>query len=204
MLKYKKLSKINYTCHFTSQLSFYSKLFKLFIYFLFMQRCPNCSYKLVLLSSRLKYKCSLCSKLFPQKEIDNKEFREWNKFQRQLDLETLKLKKLKLTKEEKLQKRKLYYKNNKEKLKELQRRWMEKNREFYNKIKRNYWNRKTEQLNVKRRERYNKKKEMVLNYQERWQQNNSYKYIIKRRLADLREQQRNMALKVLNNNKIIF
>ena len=44
-----------------------------------MLRCPNCSYKLVLLSYRPKYKCALCSKLFPQKDIESKEFREFNK-----------------------------------------------------------------------------------------------------------------------------
>ena len=155
-----------------------------------MPICPNCSYKLVLLSSRLKYKCSLCSKLFSQKEIDNKKFREWNKFQRQLDLETLKLKnKVRLTKEEKLQKARKYNKI-----------WREKNKILYNKIKRNYWNRKSEQLNAKRRERYNIIKEQILNYQKRWQQNNSYNYIIKRRLADLREQQKQIALKIIGGD----
>jgi len=54
-----------------------------------MPRCPNCSYKLVLLSSRPKYKCALCSRLFPQQKIDNKEFKEWNKIQKEIDLQNL-------------------------------------------------------------------------------------------------------------------
>jgi len=52
-----------------------------------MQRCPNCSYKLVLLSYRPKYKCALCSRLFPQLEIDNKEFQEFNKRKKLEDIE---------------------------------------------------------------------------------------------------------------------
>src|SRR3989344_3211520 len=52
-----------------------------------MPRCPNCSYKLVLLSSRPKYKCALCSKLYPEKEIEVKEFQEFNKRRRIEDAE---------------------------------------------------------------------------------------------------------------------
>src|SRR3989344_5493006 len=52
-----------------------------------MPRCPNCSYKLVLLSSRPKYKCALCSKLYPKKEIEVKEFQEFNKRRRIEDAE---------------------------------------------------------------------------------------------------------------------
>lgn len=48
-----------------------------------MPRCPNCSYILVLLEKRGKYKCSKCGKLFLKKEIDDKDFREWNKQQRE-------------------------------------------------------------------------------------------------------------------------
>ena len=34
-----------------------------------MSKCPNCSYTLVLLEYRRKYKCPKCGKLFPQQEI---------------------------------------------------------------------------------------------------------------------------------------
>jgi len=43
-----------------------------------MAKCLNCNYTLVLLEHRRKYKCAKCGKLFPQSEIDNKEFVEWN------------------------------------------------------------------------------------------------------------------------------
>ena len=55
-----------------------------------MVQCPNCSYELVLLDRRLKYKCALCSRLYPQKWIENKEFREWNQRQKLLDIEDYK------------------------------------------------------------------------------------------------------------------
>ena len=50
-----------------------------------MPICPHCSYKLVLLSRRPKYKCALCSRLYSQKLIDNKEFQEWNLRERKSD-----------------------------------------------------------------------------------------------------------------------
>jgi len=52
-----------------------------------MSRCPNCSYELVLLSHRRKYKCALCSKLYPKKEIEATEFQEFNKRRRIEDFE---------------------------------------------------------------------------------------------------------------------
>jgi len=55
-----------------------------------MARCTKCSYLLVLLPKRNKYKCSKCSSLFPQKDIENKEFRAWNKSQRLQDVENIK------------------------------------------------------------------------------------------------------------------
>ena len=52
-----------------------------------MPTCPNCSYKLVMLSSRPKYKCALCSKLYPEKEIEVREFQELNKRLKLKDIE---------------------------------------------------------------------------------------------------------------------
>jgi len=56
-----------------------------------MPICQKCGYELVLLSSRPKYKCSLCSKLYPQKEVEAKEFRIKNKLQKELDLQNIKI-----------------------------------------------------------------------------------------------------------------
>ena len=55
-----------------------------------MPRCPNCQYILVLLEHRRKYKCAKCSRLYSQKFIEDKEFREYNKRQRKSDKENLK------------------------------------------------------------------------------------------------------------------
>ena len=48
-----------------------------------MSKCPNCFYELVLLGRRRKYKCAKCGKLFSQKEIDLKEFKEQNNKERE-------------------------------------------------------------------------------------------------------------------------
>ena len=123
-----------------------------------MPTCPNCGYELVLLF-RPKYKCSLCSKLFPQKQIENCNFRNWNKKQKELDLHNLELEekqikgilnenkilrafrllfrnkkpRIKLTSEEKeLRKKnyaKWYYHKFKEKLLEQDDKWRESNQE---------------------------------------------------------------------------
>ena len=86
-----------------------------------MARCIKCSYLLVLLPKRNKYKCSKCSSLFPQKDIENKEFRAWNKSQRLQDVENIKPeKKLRI---------KLSEEDRKIKAKESAKRWKEDNRE---------------------------------------------------------------------------
>jgi len=48
-------------------------------------RCPNCSYLLVLLEKRRRYKCAKCGKVYLRKEIEHKDFRERNISQRRLD-----------------------------------------------------------------------------------------------------------------------
>ncbi|MEK6820238.1 MAG: hypothetical protein AABX71_00830, partial [Nanoarchaeota archaeon] len=48
-------------------------------------RCPNCSYMLVLLERRRKFKCAKCSRLYYRKEIEDQDFREWNLKQRTED-----------------------------------------------------------------------------------------------------------------------
>jgi len=44
-----------------------------------MSKCPNCNYELVLLEHRQKYKCPKCSRLYPQIEIERRDFVEFNK-----------------------------------------------------------------------------------------------------------------------------
>jgi hypothetical protein len=41
-----------------------------------MIKCPKCSYALVFLESRRRYKCSICSKLYYPKKLENEDFRK--------------------------------------------------------------------------------------------------------------------------------
>ena len=93
-----------------------------------MPQCPNCGYELVLLDRRLKYKCALCSRLYYQKYIENREFREWNKRQRELDIHNLIASiepkpRFRLSGEERRLRAKIYgreyYKRNRDKLRKL-------------------------------------------------------------------------------------
>lgn len=107
-----------------------------------MPRCPNCSYILVLLEKRGKYKCAKCSKLFLRKEVESKEFREYNKRQKETDKEefdkqlklrrkTLKPRKRKeISPEEKLERQK--------KLKEYKLAYYKENKDRSNLIRNNY------------------------------------------------------------------
>jgi len=131
-----------------------------------MPRCPNCSYKLVLLSSRPKYKCALCSKLYPKKEIEVKEFQEFNKRRRIEDMESYeKERKEHLIRIREIKKdlrllfngfsktpkeyRNEYYKKNKEKIKQLNKEWRLKNREYDLNRKQDYRKKNRELLNAK-------------------------------------------------------
>jgi len=131
-----------------------------------MPRCPNCSYKLVLLSSRPKYKCALCSKLYPKKEIEVKEFQEFNKMRRIEDAERFeKEHKEHLARIRDIKKslrllfngfsktpkeyRKGYYEKNKEKIKQLNKEWRLRNREYDLNRKQDYRKKNRELLNAK-------------------------------------------------------
>jgi len=48
-----------------------------------MTVCPRCSYSLVLLKNRRRYKCAKCGGLYLQKPIEDREFRRWNEKQRE-------------------------------------------------------------------------------------------------------------------------
>ncbi|MDP3917155.1 MAG: hypothetical protein Q8Q42_02600 [Nanoarchaeota archaeon] len=131
-----------------------------------MPRCPNCSYKLVLLSPRPKYKCAVCSKLYLKKEIEVKEFQKFNKRRRIEDVESYE----KVLKEHLIRIREIkkdlrllfnrfsktpkkyrneYYKKNKEKIKQLNKEWRLKNREYNLNRKQDYRKKNRETLNTK-------------------------------------------------------
>ena len=156
-----------------------------------MPRCPNCFYELVLLEHRRKYKCPKCGKLFPQREIKDKEFVEWNKRRRKEDKEKIK-QELKQEKEGK----KLSEKEKLARNKQAQSEWREKNREHYNKQKREYWASNYEHLTQKRRENYNKKKPKILSQQKLYRENHK----IESRIKYLRDAQKQLALRIFNFN----
>ena len=180
-----------------------------------MPRCPNCFYELVLLEKRRKYKCAKCGKLFPKKEIDDKEFRErnkkrraqakkeaWNEYQRKYVQEN---------KDKARQWSKRYYGKSKERIKEYIKEWRRKNPEKvkeyeekrkgkngeqYNAQKREYWAKNREHLLEKRRENYQKRKAEILGQQALYRQNNQ----TLSRIKHLRNQQKLLALRKFEFN----
>jgi len=155
-----------------------------------MPRCPNCNYLLVLIESRRKYKCAKCGKLFIQKEIDNKEFVEWNKerrkeYKEKIKQESKKEKKPKLTEKEKT-----------ERNRNSQREWRKDNREHYNEQKREYWASNREYLLKKRKENYQKKRAEILRQQALYRRDNP----VLLRIKELRNQQKLLAMRIFKNS----
>jgi len=127
-----------------------------------MPRCPNCSYILVLLEHRRKYKCAKCGKLFPQKEIDDLEFQEWNKKERNTEkVESRKAKKTadsrayqKKNPEKVNAQQRRYYAKNKDKMQARQRHYRQKNKEKALARERAYRNKHKDKINAQRRKSY--------------------------------------------------
>ncbi len=181
-----------------------------------MLRCPNCSYKLVLLSSRPKYKCALCSKLYPQKEIEVKEFQEFNKRRRIEDAEKFdkeykehlarireikKSLKILFTGFSKTPKeyRKEYYEKNKEKIRQLNREWRLRNREYDLKRKQEYGNKNREVLNAKSKLRRQDNPEPERQRKKLWRDNNLNQMRIYGMIQHYRKKQKALALQYLKN-----
>ena len=154
-----------------------------------MPRCPNCSYKLVLLSSRPKYKCALCSKLYPKKEIEVEEFQEFNKRRRIEDIESYeKERKENLVRIKEIKKslrllfnwfsktpkgyRKEYYEKNKEKIRQLNREWRLRNREYDLKRKQEYRIKNRELIKFKEKLRILNNPESERQRQNKWRRDN--------------------------------
>jgi len=118
-----------------------------------MTVCPKCSYSLVLLEKRRRYKCAKCGRLYMQKPIEDIGFRRWNEKQREFTREEAE-KELEqlwseyrnlnnhtwqmLTEEEKLQKKKDYYQKNRAKLLEMSKSWAKNNKDKASLHKKNY------------------------------------------------------------------
>jgi hypothetical protein len=160
-----------------------------------MPKCPNCFYELTLLERRRKYKCSKCSRLFPQQEIDNKEFIEFNKREKQKDKEELeneikqKKEQARLEKEQNKPTPEVMH----QKILGYNRNYREKNRELYNERKRVYWAKNKIHLTEKRKENYNRQKLRILSKQVLYRQNHK----IEIRIKHLRDTQKALALRML-------
>jgi len=181
-----------------------------------MLRCPNCSYKLVLLSYRLKYKCALCSKLYPKKEIEVKAFQEFNKRRRLEDIENYKKeRKDYLARIRKIKKdlrllfngfsktpkkyRKEYYGNNKEKIRQLNKEWRLMNREYDLKRKQEYSKQNREILNTKAKLRRQNNPEPERQSKKLWRDNNINIMKIYGMIQHYRRKQKELALEFWNN-----
>ena len=132
-----------------------------------MPRCPNCSYKLVFLDKRLRYKCAKCGRVFLQKLIENRDFRIWNNYRREIEMQELMLE-IKQLEEEK--------QKNKE-LRQLNK---------IGKALRLLFNGPKPRLNLTPEERRLRKRE----YNKRWNENNPDKIrtVRRRQLENHREQ----------------
>ena len=144
---------------------------------------------LVLLSSRPKYKCAKCSGLFKQKEIDNKEFRTWNKNQRNIDIQNINLEK----------QRKKAFLEEKRKLKAF-RILFKKKRKFYPDLS---WEmRNPEKVKAMKKRYVENNREQVYDYLKQWRKNNLHEARLKQRLTHWRRQQVGLANEFFSPNNI--
>ena len=178
-----------------------------------MPRCPNCSYKLVLLSNRPKYKCALCSKLYTIKEIELKDFLEFNKNQRVSDIElhekeTLKrnielksikqqLRQLFSLKLDKKQYAKEYYQNNKEVIKTKSRQWRLNNLDYDRQRKLDYYYKNQGKIIQKSKSNINLDVKRL--NQTNWRNDNRIKIRSNWRIQYYKTQQKLLALQYLEN-----
>ena len=175
-----------------------------------MPCCPNCSYKLVLLEKRLRYKCAKCSRVFLQQFIENRDFRIWNNHRRETEMQEL-LVEIKQLEEEKQKKKelresnkiakalRLLFNGSKPRLnltpeerrirkREYNKKWNENNPEKVRAMKRR-------QLENHREQRYT--------YLREWRISNLDKSRLKQRLTHWRRQQAKIAQEELRFNGYI-
>ncbi len=166
-----------------------------------MPKCFNCNYELVLLSSRPKYKCAICSKLYPKKEVEAKEFRRWNESQREKDKKGIELKhkkkktllnekkigrtfrllfkqhRIKLNPEERIERKKErdknYYYAHREEIIKKKKILVQKTKEQYNAWKRQYRQENLDTIKLKDQIQYYRKQQKALAV--RWLENEQYK-----------------------------
>jgi hypothetical protein len=128
-------------------------------------KCPKCNYGLVFLSSRMKYKCSLCSKLYLKKESENKTFRTWNIKQREIDDINLNIE---------LNQRLNEFKEAKKALKTLFR----ASKKSKLRYRRQYYLKNNEKLKAKFKEYYKRNKDWMLEQDDLWRERNKERYLL--------------------------
>src|SRR3989338_8033091 len=131
---------------------------------MFNPQCPNCNYSLVLLTNRGKYKCSLCSGLFPQMEIENKNFREWNKRQKEVDFDDYKKEKEKDSIQNKMIKsglKDLFLGTVESRIKEYRKSYYLKNKESILERESNYYEQHKTEIKLKLKLRNIKMREII-------------------------------------------
>jgi len=183
-----------------------------------MSCCSNCSYKLVLLSYKPKYKCALCSKLYHKKEIEVKEFQEFNKRRRIEDIEIYeKERKEHLVRIREVKKslkllfngfsrtpqeyRKEYYEKHKEKIRQLNRKWRLRNREYNLKRKEEYRRKNRDIIKAKEKLRINNNPEKERLRQNKWRKDNRTLMRNYGMIQHYRTKQKALALQYLENEE---
>ena len=186
---------------------------------MFNPQCPDCNYSLVLLTNRGKYKCSLCSKLFPQMEIEHKDFREWNKRQKEVDFEDYKKERQKEIIQSKMIKsglkelflgpvkfrikehRKGYYLKNRKQIRLGQKEAYLKNRESILEREANYYEQHKAEIKLKLNLRNIKMREIINQRKSELRKENADWFKSKERLKNYRRKQKLLALQYLENDE---
>ena len=186
---------------------------------MFNPQCPNCNYSLVLLTNRGKYKCSLCSGLFPQMEIENKNFREWNKRQKEVDFDDYKKEKEKDSIQNKMIKsglkdlflgtvesrikeyRKSYYLKNRKQVRLRQKEAYLKNKESILERESNYYEQHKTEIKLKLKLRNIKMREIINQRKSELRKRNLEWFKSKERLRNYRRKQKLLALQYLENEE---
>jgi len=158
-----------------------------------MPTCPNCGYELVLLN-RPKYKCSLCSKLYPQKQVESYSFRIWNKKQKELDIHNLELEEKKIIKliEENKTLKAFRFLFNERRIKQSREERLQRKQEYYLKNK--------QIINLKRDIRRQNSLEVYNKMRKDWRDRNLGMMRVYGLIQHYRGRQKALALQYLKNN----
>jgi hypothetical protein len=171
-----------------------------------------------LLSYKPKYKCALCSKLYHKKEIEVKEFQEFNKRRRIEDIEIYeKERKEHLVRIREVKKslkllfngfsrtpqeyRKEYYEKHKEKIRQLNRKWRLRNREYNLKRKEEYRRKNRDIIKAKEKLRINNNPEKERLRQNKWRKDNRTLMRNYGMIQHYRTKQKALALQYLENEE---